>query len=46
MATDNTVIVPDLQSDGSIRTQNLGMEGFIIQESAIAANEQIQTLNQ
>jgi hypothetical protein len=46
MATDNTVIVPDLQTDGSIRTQNLGMAGFISQESAIAANEQIQTLNQ
>ena len=46
MATDNTVIVPDLQTDGSIRTKNLGMAGFISQESAIAANEQIQTLNQ
>lgn len=46
MATDNTVIVPDLQTDGSIRTQNLGMAGFISQASAIAANEQIQTLNQ
>jgi hypothetical protein len=46
MATDNTVIVPDLQTDGSVRTQNLGMAGFISQESAIAANEQIQTLNQ
>lgn len=46
MATDNTVIVPDLQSDGGVRTQNLGMAGFISQESAIAANEQIQTLNQ
>jgi|AntAceMinimDraft_11_1070367.scaffolds.fasta_scaffold09530_3 hypothetical protein len=46
MATDNTVIVPDLQADGSVRTQNLGMAGFISQESAIAANEQIYTLNQ
>lgn len=46
MATDNTVIVPNLQSDGSVRTQNLGMAGLISQESAIAANEQIQTLNQ
>ena len=46
MATDNTVIVPDLQTDGSIRTKNLGMAGFISQESAIAVNEQIQTLNQ
>lgn len=46
MATDNTVIVPNLKTDGSIRTQNLGGPGFISQESAIAANEQIQTLNQ
>jgi len=43
---DNTVVVPDLKSDYSVRTQNLGGPGFISQASAIAANEQIQTLNQ
>ena len=44
--SDNTVIVPDLKSDYSVRTQNLGGPGFISQASAIAANEQIQTLSQ
>jgi hypothetical protein len=43
---DNTVIVPDLKPDFSVRTKNLGSAGFISQDSAIAANEQIQTLNQ
>lgn len=46
MATDNTVIASNLQGDLSVRTQNLGGPGFISQESAIAANEQIQTLSQ
>lgn len=43
---DNTVIQPDLKGDFSIRTQNLGGPGPISQASAIAANPQIQTLNQ
>jgi hypothetical protein len=42
----NVVIQPDLTKNNSLRTQNLGGPGFISQESAIAANEQIQTLNQ
>ena len=43
---DNTVVTPDLKGDFSIRTQNLGGPGPISQASAIAANPQIQTLNQ
>lgn len=39
-------IQPNLQSDLSIRTQNLGGPGPISTESAIAANSQIQTLDQ
>ena len=42
----NVVIDPNLTDSGSLRTQNLGGPGSISQESAIAANEQIQTLNQ
>ena len=30
MATDNTVIVPNLQSDGSVRTQNLPQAQWIV----------------
>lgn len=40
------VIQPNLQNDLSVRTQNLGGPGPISTESAIAANEQIHTLNQ
>ena len=40
------VIQPNLQNDLSVRTQNLGGPGQISQASAIAANEQIHTLNQ
>ena len=39
-------IQPNLQNDNSVRTKNLGGPGFISQASAIAANEQIQTLSQ
>jgi len=39
-------ITPNLQNDLSLRTQNLGGPGTISTDSAIAANEQIQTLNQ
>jgi hypothetical protein len=46
MTTANVVITPDLQNDLSIRTSNLGGPGSISTASAIAANEQIQTLNQ
>ena len=46
MTTANVVITPDLQNDLSIRTSNLGGPGSISTDSAIAANEQIQTLNQ
>lgn len=46
MTTNNVVIQPDLKGDFSLRTKNLGGPGFISQDSAIAANEQIQTLNQ
>ncbi len=42
----NVVQQPNLQRNDSLRTQNLGGPGFISQDSAIAANEQIQTLNQ
>lgn len=42
----DVVIEPNLTNNNSLRTQNLGGPGFISQESAIAANEQIQTLNQ
>lgn len=42
----DVVIQPNLTSNESLRTQNLGGPGFISQDSAIAANEQIQTLNQ
>lgn len=42
----STVIQPDLKGDLSLRTQNLGGAGSISQASAIAANPQIQTLNQ
>jgi hypothetical protein len=41
-----TVIQPDLKNDFSLRSQNLGGPGSISMESAIAANPQIQTLNQ
>lgn len=40
------VIQPDLRGDFSLRTKDLGGPGFISQESAIAVNEQIQTLAQ
>ena len=46
MTTANVVITPNLQNDLSIRTNNLGGPGPISTDSAIAANEQIQTLNQ
>ena len=46
MSNANVVIQPDLTRDYAVRTDNLGGPGFISQESAIAANEQIQTLNQ
>lgn len=46
MTNANVVIQPDLTKDFAIRTNNLGGPGFISQDSAIAANEQIQTLNQ
>jgi hypothetical protein len=39
-------ITPNLQSDLSIRTQNLGGAGPISTDSAIAANPQIQELDQ
>ena len=39
-------IQPNLQSDLSIQTQNMGGPGPISTESAIAANSQIQTLDQ
>jgi hypothetical protein len=42
----STVIQPDLKGDFSLRTQDLGGPGPISTESAIAANPQIQTLNQ
>jgi hypothetical protein len=42
----STVIQPDLKGDFSLRTQDLGGPGSISTESAIAANPQIQTLNQ
>ena len=42
----DVIIQPDLKNDFSVRTKNLGGPGFISQESAIAANDQIQTLNQ
>lgn len=42
----DVVIQPDLRGDFSLRTKNLNGPGFISQESAIAVNEQIQTLNQ
>mgnify|MGYP006266855447 CR=1 FL=1 len=42
----NVVIQPNLTNTESLRTQNLGGPGFISQDSAIAANEQIQTLDQ
>ncbi|MEY4331474.1 MAG: hypothetical protein RLZZ196_212 [Bacteroidota bacterium] len=44
--TDNVSIQPNLQNDLSIRTKNLGGPGPISMESAIAVNDQIQTLNQ
>lgn len=44
--TNQVVIQPDLTNDLDLRTKNLGGPGFISQESAIAVNEQIQTLNQ
>lgn len=40
------VITPNLQNDLSVRTENLGGPGSISTDSAIEANEQIQTLNQ
>ena len=40
------VIQPNLRNDQSLRVKSLDGPGFISQESAIAANEQIQTLNQ
>lgn len=46
MTTPPVVVQPNLKGDFSLRTQNLGGPGFISQDSAIAANEQIQTLNQ
>lgn len=42
----STVIQPDLKGDNSLRTQSLGGPGPISTDSAIAANPQIQTLNQ
>lgn len=42
----STIIQPDLKGDFSLRTQDLGGPGPISQASAIAANPQIQTLNQ
>ena len=42
----STVIQPDLKGDLSLRTQDLGGPGSISTDSAIAANPQIQTLNQ
>lgn len=42
----DVVIQPDLKGDLSLRTKNLGGPGFISQESAMAVNEQIQTLAQ
>lgn len=42
----STVIQPDLKGDYSLRTQDLGGPGPISTDSAIAANPQIQTLNQ
>lgn len=42
----STVIQPDLKGDYSLRTQSLDGPGPISTESAIAANPQIQTLNQ
>ena len=46
MTTANVVIQPNLSKHLDLRTSNLGGPGFISQESAIAANEQIQTLGQ
>jgi hypothetical protein len=46
MATGNVVITPDLQNDLSIRTKNLGGPGTISTASAMAANDQLETLNQ
>jgi hypothetical protein len=46
MTTGNVVITPDLQNDLSLRSKSLGGPGTISTDSAIAANEQIQTLNQ
>jgi len=46
MTTGNVVITPDLQNDLSIRTKNLGGPGTISTDSALAANEQLETLNQ
>lgn len=42
----STVIQPNLKGDFSLRTQSLDGPGPISTESAIAANPQIQTLNQ
>lgn len=42
----DVVIQPDLKGDLSLRTKNLSGPGFISQESAMAVNEQIQTLAQ
>lgn len=42
----STIIQPDLKGDLSLRTQDLGGPGVISTASAIAANPQIQTLNQ
>ena len=42
----STLIQPDLKNDLSIRTQDRGGPGPISQATAIAANPQIQTLNQ
>lgn len=46
MTTANVVIQPNLQNDLSVRTLNLGGPGPISMESAIAANDQILSLNQ
>ena len=46
MTTGNVVITPDLQNDLSIRTKNLGGPGTISTDSAMAANDQLETLNQ
>ncbi len=46
MTTANVTIQSNLQNDLSIRTLNLGGPGPISTASAIAANDQIQTLNQ